>query len=110
MINQQGIKANKKFQNETLNKFTINELIKMAENYSSNQIGQSQVVRKILERIDYENNQNEFTRTEIKDRSDYLNQLMEAKKYDFNANRNMRVMDTFDSQSNKRSYFHKLQN
>lgn len=45
----------------------------MAENYSSNQIGQSQVVRKILERIEFENNQNEYTRTEIKDRSDFMN-------------------------------------
>jgi len=64
-VNKQGIDKHNNYKNTSLNKFSVNELIHIAENYSSSQIESSLAVRKILERIDLENNQNEYNRTEI---------------------------------------------
>ena len=40
----------------------------MAENFSNKKFGTSVEVRKILEQIEIENNDNEFSRTEVHDR------------------------------------------
>ena len=65
IVNKQGIDTLNRYKNTSLNKFSLNELVHIAENFSSSQIESSLTVRKILEKIDLENNQNEYNRTEI---------------------------------------------
>lgn len=64
LVNNQGFELGR-FVNKTLSQFSIHELVEMAEIYSSGKQGQSAVMKKILEQIDRENNENEYNRTEV---------------------------------------------
>jgi len=64
VINQQGHHLGA-YTNKSLKKFSPRELVQIAESFSNTQFGTSMAVKKILERIERENNDNEYNRTAI---------------------------------------------
>ena len=51
--------------NKSLNKYTLDELIALAEKYSSSASAQTTIMKKIFDQIEREKNENEYNRTEI---------------------------------------------
>lgn len=76
----------------------------MAEVYSSSKQGQSNVMKKILEQIDRENNENEYNRTEVQDRTQGLGETLEKMQFDLNFSQDVRVLDSNDSLAHDSSY------
>mgnify|MGYP000176050069 CR=1 FL=1 len=57
---------------KSLNKYTLDELIELAEKFSSSASAQSAIMKKIFDQIEREKNENEYNRTEIQDRAGNL--------------------------------------
>ena len=55
--------SNGKFITKTLSNYTVEDLITMANTYSSSKQGQTQVMKKIFMQIEKERNENEYNRT-----------------------------------------------
>jgi hypothetical protein len=107
VINQQGHHQGT-YTNKSLKKFSPRELVQIADNFSNAKFGSSAVVTKILERIERENNDNEFNRTEIQDRTHHLVDKLTKPEYDFYATGAVRIIDSIESSSNGRSYFNRM--
>ena len=76
LVNTQGFKFGN-YVNLSLGKFSVEELILMAEQCSSGSNARSTVMRKIFDQIEREKNENEYNRTEIQDRSSMLNNTLQ---------------------------------
>jgi hypothetical protein len=106
MVNDQGL-ALGQFVNKTLTKFTVQELVNMAETYSSGSKGQSVIMKKIFEQIDRERNENEYNRTTIQDRVAGLGETLQRFQYDLNQSGDVRLLDVTDSSAKQNSYLNK---
>ena len=62
---------------------------------------------KIFEQIQKEQNENEYNRTEVTDRTSILKQLM-AEKFSLNQSQDVRIIEQTDSTRFKNSYVSKL--
>ena len=65
--NEMGLMVNK-----SLNKYTLDELIDLAEKFSQSASAQNVIMKKIFDQIEREKNENEYNRTEIQDRAGNL--------------------------------------
>lgn len=59
--------------NTTLNKFTANQIIEMAEKFNAGAQGYSEVMMKIFEKMEKEYSNTEYEKTEVEDRKHRLN-------------------------------------
>lgn len=85
MINNQKYEVETgQFLNESLNQFTVQELITMAEKFSASSLGESFVMKKIFEQIEREKNENEYSRTEVIERAEDLNKARMKNKINLN--------------------------
>ena len=89
---------------KSLNKYTLDELIELAEKFSSSASAQSTVMKKIFDQIEREKNENEYNRTEIQDRAGNLVDALAHFQFDLNQTQAIRMVDKIDSQSKDQSY------
>ena len=98
IINQQG-QSFGEFINKSLESFTPQQLIQMAETYSQNTSAQSTVMKKIFDQIEREKNENEYNRTEIQNRAVGLNKTLNDFQFNLNSTAAVRILDRIDSSS-----------
>lgn len=70
--------------NKTLDKYTLDQLIELAEKFSQSASAQNQIMQKIFEQIEREKNENEYNRTEIHDRTVKLKNTLDNFLFDLN--------------------------
>jgi len=77
--NEMGLMVNK-----SLNKYTLDELIDLAEKFSQSASAQNVIMKKIFDQIEREKNENEYNRTEIQDRAGNLRDTLAHFQFDLN--------------------------
>ena len=58
--------------NKLLDKYSLDELIELAEKFSQSSSAQNQIMTRIFDQIEREKNENEYNRTEVQDRTGKL--------------------------------------
>ena len=63
LVNNFELENNGKHINRTMDSYTAQEFVELADNFSAGKAGQSIVMKKIFAQIEKEKNENEFNRT-----------------------------------------------
>ena len=100
---------NGSYVNVALNSFTTDEIIDLAEKYCGDLKSFAQAsfpfMKRVFEKIEKENNENEYNRTEIQ--KGVLNQYLintRKNKFDLNQSNGIRLIERTDCSSKKTSY------
>jgi len=94
LINKQGIES-EGFINKSLCALSIEELVDLAERYAGDRSKSNTVLRRILEKIESEN-QNEYGRTKVYERMYSLLKTLSDLKIDHNQRHTLRVINHRD--------------
>ncbi len=65
------------------------------------------VIRKIFDKINRDRNENEYNKTEIQARAGYLIDHLNKFQFDLNKSGAVRILEAYDSQAKRNSYFNK---
>ena len=79
----------------------VQELIDLAEEFSSSA---EPAIQKILEKIEKQRDQKEYTKTEVQDRGDNFEKTLNRMKFDLNQSGDIRILDIADSFTNDHTY------
>ena len=67
-------------------------------------MNKSNVMKKIFEQIEREKNENEYNRTEIQERANYLTDQLLKFKFDLNQSGALRIIESLEKSSHNKSY------